>query len=80
MTESGFFLGAYGAVAAAKQDDEWQFVQLFFANQEKAKKLGADEIALRPVGEYHELESAQQGQALGDTLPIGLRLITDLSP
>jgi protein-disulfide isomerase len=43
MTESGFFLGAYGAVAAAKQDYEWQFVELFFANQEGAKKHGADQ-------------------------------------
>lgn len=40
MTQSGFFLGAFGAVAAAKQDYEWQFIQLFFANQEKAKEQG----------------------------------------
>ncbi len=33
----------------------------------------------RPVREYHELESAQQVQALGDSLPIGLRLVTDAS-
>jgi protein-disulfide isomerase len=43
MTQAGFFLGAYGAVAAAKQDYEWQFVQLLFANQEEAKKHGADQ-------------------------------------
>jgi protein-disulfide isomerase len=43
MTESGFFLGAYAAVAAAKQDYEWQFVQLFFTNQDEAKKHGADQ-------------------------------------
>ena len=43
MTESGFFLGAYGAVAAAKQDYEWQFVELFFANQDEAEKHGADQ-------------------------------------
>jgi protein-disulfide isomerase len=43
MTESGFFLGAYAAVAAAKQDYEWQFVQLFFANQDAAEKHGADQ-------------------------------------
>jgi protein-disulfide isomerase len=40
MTESGFGLASYGAVAAAKQDDEWQFIQLFFINQEEAKKRG----------------------------------------
>jgi hypothetical protein len=39
--------------------------------------LGADELALRPVREYHELQSAQQVQALGDSLPIGLRLLND---
>jgi len=50
MTESGFFLGAYGAVAAAKQDDEWQFVELFFLNQEKAKKLGAEQDFLNNIG------------------------------
>jgi protein-disulfide isomerase len=43
MTESGFFLGAYGAVAAAKQDYQWQFVELFFANQDEAEKHGADQ-------------------------------------
>jgi protein-disulfide isomerase len=43
MTESGFFLGAYAAVAAAKQDYEWQFIELFLANQDEAKKHGADQ-------------------------------------
>jgi hypothetical protein len=42
-------------------------------------ELGADDVALRPVREYHELESAQQVQALGDSLPIGLRLVSDAS-
>ena len=36
--------------------------------------LGADEATIRPVREFTELEVAQQGQALGDSLPIGLRL------
>ena len=39
--------------------------------------LGADETDLKPVREYHELESAQQVQALGDSLPIGLRLVRE---
>jgi protein-disulfide isomerase len=43
MTQSGFFLGAYGAVAAAKQDYQWQFIQLFFLNQDEAKEQGADQ-------------------------------------
>jgi protein-disulfide isomerase len=43
MSESGFFLGAYGAVAAAKQDYEWQFIELFFFNQDEAERRGADQ-------------------------------------
>jgi protein-disulfide isomerase len=49
MTESGFFLGAYASVAAAKQDYEWQFIQLFFANQDEAKKHGADQDFLNAI-------------------------------
>ncbi|MBX6311691.1 MAG: hsp70 family protein [Isosphaeraceae bacterium] len=41
----------------------------------RLRELGAEESSLRPVREYHELEAAQQGQALGDALPVGLRLI-----
>jgi molecular chaperone DnaK (HSP70) len=37
--------------------------------------LGADEAVLRPVRKYHELEAAQEGVALGDALPVGLRLV-----
>jgi protein-disulfide isomerase len=40
MTESGFGLASFGAVAAAKQDYEWQFIELFFFNQEEAKNGG----------------------------------------
>ncbi len=40
-------------------------------------ELGADELITRPVREYHELEKSQQMQALGDSLPIGLRLVSD---
>ena len=47
--QSGFFLGSYGAVAAAKQDDEWQFIELFFLNQEEAKKGGANQEFLDNV-------------------------------
>jgi hypothetical protein len=49
MTESGFGLASYGAVAAAKQDYEWQFIQLFYANQEEAKKPGATQEFLDNV-------------------------------
>ncbi len=43
-------------------------------------ELGADEATIHPVREYHELEVAQQGQALGDALPVGLRLRADTEP
>lgn len=41
----------------------------------RLEELGADEVICRPVREYHELEAEQQGQALGDALPVGLRLL-----
>jgi uncharacterized protein DUF3731 len=47
---------------------------------ERLTALGADETILRPVREYHELEAGQQGQALGDALPVGLRLAGEPSP
>jgi protein-disulfide isomerase len=49
MTESGYGLAGYGAVAAAKQDDEWQFIELFFLNQEQAKRGGATQDFLNNV-------------------------------
>ena len=49
MTPSGFFRGAYAAVAAGKQDYEWQFIQLFFANQDEAEDVGADQDFLDSI-------------------------------
>jgi hypothetical protein len=49
MSESGFGLAGYGAVAAAKQDYEWQFIQLFFANQDRAKQTGATQEFLNNI-------------------------------
>ena len=49
MAQSAFFLGAYGAVAAANQEYEWQFTQLFFYNQDEAKKQGADQDFLDAI-------------------------------
>jgi hypothetical protein len=37
--------------------------------------LGASADELRPVREFAEFASAEQGVALGDTLPVGLRLV-----
>ncbi len=42
-------------------------------------ELGADEAAMGPVREYRELEASQEGVALGDALPVGLRLVEDVS-
>ena len=49
MSESGFGLAGYGAVAAAKQDYEWQFVQLFYVNQNEAKRTGVTQDFLDNV-------------------------------
>jgi hypothetical protein len=46
----------------------------------RLEQLGADESVLLPIREFHELEEAQEGQALGDTLPIGLRLRPEDQP
>ncbi len=43
----------------------------------RLRELGADEATILPVRERRELESKQQGVALGDALPVGLRLIND---
>lgn len=39
--------------------------------------LGAEESAVARVREYHELEAGQEGEALGDALPAGLRLVAE---
>ena len=69
-------LGQLARVAGdrARDLDESNFGQQVLA---RLTELGADETALRPVREYHELETAQQAQALGDSLPIGLRLLSE---
>ena len=42
-----------------------------------ARRAGRRRAMSSPVREYHELQTAQEGQALGDALPIGLRLLSD---
>lgn len=49
VSQSGFEEASYGAVAAAEQDDEWQFIQLFFINQDEAERVGATEDFLDQV-------------------------------
>jgi molecular chaperone DnaK (HSP70) len=43
---------------------------------ERLARLGASDDSIRPVREYTEREAAEQGLALGDALPVGLRLIS----
>jgi protein-disulfide isomerase len=50
MSESGYGLASYAAVAAAKQDYEWQFVNLFFLNQDKIKTTGVTNELLDNLG------------------------------
>lgn len=44
---------------------------------DRLDKLGADEETMLPVREFHELRSKAQGVALGDALPVGLRLVSE---
>jgi protein-disulfide isomerase len=69
MTESGFGLASFGAVAAAKQDYEWQFIELFFLNQEQAKTGGANQNFLDNVSRAilnFNVEQWQQDQNNAD--------------
>jgi protein-disulfide isomerase len=47
--QSGFSKASFGAVAAAEQDDEWQFIQLFFINQEEAKRVAVSDDFLDQI-------------------------------
>ena len=74
-TDMAFALGQLARVSgdrARDVDDELRTLVLA-----RLAELGADEATLRPVREYHELETEQQGQALGDALPVGLRLVSE---
>jgi protein-disulfide isomerase len=42
-------LADFGAVAAGEQDDQWQFVQLFFINQDQVPPMGVTEDFLSNV-------------------------------
>lgn len=44
---------------------------------DRLAELGAPEAAIAAVREVHELEAGEAGQALGDSLPIGLRIRAD---
>lgn len=57
----------FGALAAAEQDDQWQFVQLFFINQDKVPPKGVDEDFLsRIAAAVLEMDVAKWRQDFND--------------
>src|SRR5215213_7881127 len=61
-------LGFYGAEAAAAQGYGWQYVYLFFRNQDEAQRFGVDQEFLDSVaGGVEELNGAEWEQDLEDS-------------
>ncbi len=62
VSESPQELGFYGAEAAAAQGYGWQYIYLFFRNQEEAKRFGLDQESAKRFGLEHDfLESVAGG-------------------
>ena len=60
-------LGFYGAEAAAEQGYGWQYIYLFFRNQDEAERFGVDHEFLASVaGGVEELEIEEWEQDLED--------------
>ncbi|HET7418270.1 MAG TPA: thioredoxin domain-containing protein [Solirubrobacterales bacterium] len=60
-------LGFYGAEAAADQNYGWQYIYLFFRNQDEAERFGVDQEYLASVaGGTEELELEEWEQDLED--------------
>lgn len=49
MSDRASGVAAFGAVAAGLQGDEWQFIELFFRNQEEAARRGVTDEFLERV-------------------------------
>ena len=49
MTERPSGLASYGAVAAGLQGQQWQFIELFFRNQEEAQRFGVTQEVLDEI-------------------------------
>jgi hypothetical protein len=73
-TDAIFALTQLARVSGDRARDLDEATRLEVLNRLEA--LGADEPTMQPVREFQELEAAQQGQALGDALPTGLRLLS----
>jgi protein-disulfide isomerase len=62
-------LGFYGAEAAAEQNYGWQYIYLFFRNQDEAERFGIDQDYLASVaGGVEELDAPEWEAALEDGL------------
>lgn len=60
-------LGFYGAEAAANQNYGWQYIYLFFRNQDEAERFGVDQEYLASVaGAVEELELREWDRDLED--------------
>jgi len=60
-------LGFFGAEAAARHGYGWQYVYLFFRNQDEAERLGIDEELMASLaGSVGELEVTEWKQTLDD--------------
>lgn len=58
-------LGFYGAEAAAEQNYAWQYIYLFFRNQDEADRFGVDQDYLASIaGGVERLEGAEWEKAL----------------
>jgi protein-disulfide isomerase len=72
-------LGFYGAEAAAEEGYAWQYIYLFFVNQDEAGRFGVDEEFLDTVaGSLGEMDQAKWNEVLedagGENGPIARRL------
>ncbi|MGH2923652.1 MAG: DsbA family protein [Solirubrobacterales bacterium] len=66
-SERASTIAALGAVAAGEQGDEWQFIELFFRNQDEAAEHGVtDEFLERVAGAILEFNVEQWQQDFDD--------------
>jgi len=62
-------LGFYGAEAAAEQGYGWQYIYLFFRNQDEAERLGIDEDYLDSIaGGVEELNAPEWEAVMEENL------------
>jgi molecular chaperone DnaK (HSP70) len=72
QTDAAFALGQLARVSGDRARDLDEALRHRVID--RLTEFGVEETSIRLIQEVMELESDQQGQALGDSLPIGLRL------